>query len=52
MSSPRTEPTAAQLDERVALDLPDEVGFEDAARVLLAVKPDDLRPDEEPEADK
>jgi len=35
----------------VKLDLPADATFEDAARVLLAVKPEDVRPDE-PEADK
>lgn len=42
-------PTEAERDERIRLDLP--LSFEEAARVLVAVKPGDL-PDDESEADK
>lgn len=42
-------PTEGERDERVTLDVP--LTFEEAARVLVAVNPDDL-PDDEREAGK
>ena len=45
----RHNPTEAERDERFALDLP--LTSEEAARVLLAVRPEDL-PEHESEADK
>ncbi len=41
----RRAPSEKERDERVALDLP--LTFEEAARVFVAVKPNDLPADDE-----
>ena len=47
---PRHEPTEQERDEKIALGA--DLGFEEAAKVLVAVKPGDLPTDGEPEAGK